>query len=214
MESMTGHRPLVIQDAESRAEHFFRTDLSSVHRDSYDRHVLSRRFSHKITERDIVAINATMAARASHGDWAEFWANDDDIPSLVAVALTWDLLEMTDTEWLTCGVSERLADVLAAIWGYQRKLSRVTKVLHIKRPALIPVCDSYVVQAVGGRSVTVADGVRVIEHLRKQGRANLPTLKAIQTSLAQTGFDRSLVRILDAIIWSNDPRTVRPACVA
>jgi hypothetical protein len=45
-------------------------------------------------------------------------------------------------------------------------ISRATKVLHIKRPRLVPVCDSYVLRLMGIPGDTGASAVALIEHLR------------------------------------------------
>jgi hypothetical protein len=81
-----------------------------------------------------------------------------------------------------------------------------TKMLYLKRPALMPVLDSLVVAQLGGPSdESVAETVRMIEHVRAEGRANLETLLSIRRLLAARGLERTLVRILDALLWSTHP---------
>ena len=38
-------------------------------------------------------------------------------------------------------------------------------------------------------------------HLRRQGQANLESLLEIQARLSEIGIERTLVRILDALLW-------------
>jgi hypothetical protein len=76
-----------------------------------------------------------------------------------------------------------------------------TKVLHIKRPRLIPVCDSYVARTMGVEFLGSADLLQLVLHLRKQGQANLEALHEIQVRLGEIGIERTLVRILDALLW-------------
>jgi hypothetical protein len=45
----------------------------------------------------------------------------------------------------------------------------------------------------------------IVLHIRERGRANLPALKKIQAELRRDGFDRSLVRIIDSVLWSSHP---------
>ena len=77
--------------------------------------------------------------------------------------------------------------------------------LHIKRPRLIPVLDSLVVDQILARTTSdVTSWVAAIEHVRKVGRANHAELEAIREHLRAKGFaDRTLVRILDALLWTS-----------
>ncbi len=56
---------------------------------------------------------------------------------------------MPETEWLQHIVHKHLDDAFEAVMGPYRGPAVVTKVLHIKRPRLIPVCDSYVARTMG-----------------------------------------------------------------
>ena len=83
----------------------------------------------------------------------------------------------------------------------------ITKVPHIKRPRLIPVMDSVVLEQVGARiSDDVATWVTAVGMVRTIGRANATELRAIRRHLNAQGIaDRSLVRILDALLWTSSP---------
>lgn len=73
--------------------------------------------------------------------------------------------------------------------------------LHLKRWRLVPVCDSLVAQQLGASDSLPT--IELVEHLRAQGRANLDALRAIETYLAARRIDRSLVRILDGLLWTS-----------
>jgi hypothetical protein len=83
----------------------------------------------------------------------------------------------------------------------------ITKVLHIKRPQLIPVLDSLVAEQIGARAgEDLSTWVETVERVRAVGRANLDELRAIQEHLRSNGIsDRTLVRILDALLWTSSP---------
>ncbi len=77
---------------------------------------------------------------------------------------------------------------LLGILGPYRNVSVATKMLHLKRPALFPVLDRLVVEAVKGQvSSTASSSTRanqsltVIEHLRGQILANADEFLEIQT---------------------------------
>ncbi len=79
--------------------------------------------------------------------------------------------------------------------------------LHIKRPALIPVLDSLVIGQIGGRVTDdIATWVAVMEHVRAIGKSNMEALRAVRGHLQSEGLpDRSLVRILDSLLWTCAP---------
>jgi hypothetical protein len=83
--------------------------------------------------------------------------------------------------------------------------------LHLNRPQLFPVLDLLVSEMLGARipeatpDVRAGQAVRLALHLRAEGRNNLEPLRTIRVRLAEKGIERSLVRILDAILWLSHP---------
>ena len=69
--------------------------------------------------------------------------------------------------WEGLGVTGRLRTSIDAMLGDHRGLSVATKLLHLKRPGLVPILDSLVVDQLGGRR---KDGASLIEHVRREGR--------------------------------------------
>jgi hypothetical protein len=86
-------------------------------------------------------------------------------------------------------------------------LSKVTKALHPKRPALVPMLDS-VVQTYLAADDLGADapfGERAIALVRGYKRDldfNRKALRATRRELVRRGHDLTEVRILDLLIWS------------
>jgi hypothetical protein len=186
------------------AEFFFRANESSVGVGSYDEWVLLAHDPHRITTGDIGAVNRTMAARTSPSRWADFTAASDNADWLLALEADWDLFATPESEWRQRRVQTRLGEAFAAVMGPYRGAAVVTKVLHIKRPRLIPVCDSYVAATMGvqlGDSSDWGSLLALVSHLREQGRRNLDGLTTIQARLHEAGISRSSVRILDALLW-------------
>ncbi|HEV8053367.1 MAG TPA: DUF6308 family protein, partial [Candidatus Limnocylindrales bacterium] len=108
-------------------------------------------------------------------------------------------------------IASHVADAIAEMRAAHRGHAVITKMLHLKRPSLVPVLDSLVIDQLGGRGKSVE---QVLEHLRSVGRSNLDALRQIQTHLVSlTGYDqrpidRTTVRILDALLWSTHPASV------
>jgi hypothetical protein len=102
----------------------------------------------------------------------------------------------------------RLFDAFADIRGVG--FSKMTKALHRKRPALIPMLDS-VVQAYLTRDDDLETrssesfGTRATALVRSYKRdldRNHSVLREIQRELASRGYELTEVRILDLLIWS------------
>jgi hypothetical protein len=101
----------------------------------------------------------------------------------------------------------RLFDAFAGIRGVG--FSKMTKTLHPKRPALIPMLDR-VVQAHLLRDEPAASGPRsfgeeavaLVRSYKRELDANRSALRAMQRELARRDHLLSEVRILDLVIWS------------
>lgn len=201
VERRDGGPDLVIEAAERLALTFFRRDPSALGPNSYDAwSVLTPR--DRIVREDISAINRTMAARSPYKWWTKLMDDAGPVTWLTAVDEAWDLVDLSDGSWEAFGVTALLAAALAATIGKGRDLAVATKVLHLKRPRLIPVCDSLVLQQTGIRGGLP---VGAITHLRTVGQRNSVALREIQSVLSLYGIERSLVRILDALLWTSHP---------
>jgi hypothetical protein len=93
------------------------------------------------------------------------------------------------------GPLTRLFEAFGGIHGLG--VSKTTKALHPKRPALIPILDS-VVQAYLGAETPVA----LIRSYKRDLDRNRSALRSIQRELAGSGYRLTEVRILDILIWS------------
>jgi hypothetical protein len=209
---------IIIEDASSLAHAFFSSDPSSVGPKAYDQRA-GRGDPNRITADDVRAINATMRARTPHTAW-EALTSAGPLPWLAALDPSWDLVELSDREWERLGCTALLEAVFMTSVGPYRNRSVATKVLHLKRPSLIPIFDALVVEQIGGVNRPAID---LLLHLRAEGRRNRFTLRQVQANLEQARITRTLVRILDTLLWSSHPaagigaaltgweRVIRPA---
>ncbi len=189
---------LVLVDAESLVDHFLRHDPSAQRGGYDDRAGQGER--DRITDTDIVAINTTMRARSPHAVWEALTNDPRPLTWLAAIDPTWDLVAEPEATWQTA-VRDPVEVALAAATAPGRGMSVGSKVLHFKRPEMFPVLDSLVLQQLGVSESVPA--IRVVEHLRAEGLSNLAALRAIQTAIAPRR--RSLVRILDILLWASHP---------
>jgi hypothetical protein len=189
---------LVIEDAEALVAHFLDIDASAKP-GGYD-DLAGHGERDRITRSDVVAINTTMRARSPHSAWDSVINDIRPLPWLAGLDPAWDLVSTPDELWHSA-VRPRVEAALVAATGPGRGISVGTKVLHLKRPGMFPVLDSLVLQQLGvTESVPM---IKVVEHLRAEGRRNLAELREMQDSIAPR--QRSLVRLLDMLLWASHP---------
>lgn len=209
IERMDNGPTLVIDGAQWLAEMFFRFDASATGALSYDASTLTTD-KDRFEDLDVAALNRTMAARTAHKWWTQLFTHGPS-PILSSLGKDWDLIEASDEQWAGGSMASRVAGAIAEMRATHRGQAVNTKMLHLKRPALVPVLDSLVIDQLGGRGKSVQ---LVLEHLRSVGRSNMDALHQIQAHLASlTGYDarpidRTIVRILDALLWSTNPASV------
>lgn len=86
-------------------------------------------------------------------------------------------------------------------------LPRATKVLHKKRPALIPILDSVVetyLRRVEGLRRTrdfALYAVSLVRSYKRELDANLPTLRVLQAELRKRDVELTECRLLDLFLW-------------
>jgi Family of unknown function (DUF6308) len=96
-----------------------------------------------------------------------------------------------------------LFDAFAEIQGVG--LSKMTKTLHPKRRALIPMLDSVVQSYLRDDMLDAPFGERALALVRGYKRdldLNRVPLRALRRQLAEHGHELTEVRILDLLIWS------------
>ena len=99
----------------------------------------------------------------------------------------------------------RLFDAFADIRGVG--FSKMTKALHPKRPALIPMLDS-VVQAylqdddLGAQASFGERALALVRGYKRDLDRNSAAVRAVRREIATRGHGLTEVRILDLLIWS------------
>ena len=98
-----------------------------------------------------------------------------------------------------------LFDAFADIRGIG--FSKMTKALHPKRPALVPMLDSVVQRYLqdddlGARARFGERALGLVRGYKRDLDRNRAAVQAVRRELARRGYDLSEVRILDLLIWS------------
>jgi Family of unknown function (DUF6308) len=107
---------------------------------------------------------------------------------------------------------EQLFEAFAGIRGVG--ISKMTKTLHRKRPALIPILDSVVQRYLaddnpGARAPFGERALALVRGYKRDLDRNGAALRTVHREVARRGHGLSEVRILDLLIWSAE---VTPRC--
>ena len=99
----------------------------------------------------------------------------------------------------------QLFDAFADIRGVG--FSKMTKALHRKRPALIPMLDSVVQKYLedddpGAQAPFGERALALVRGYKRDLDRNRAAVRAVRKELARRGYEVTEVRILDLLIWS------------
>lgn len=157
-----------------------------------------------LAESDIRVANA-MIARMSPRVIADIYARAPVInAALLPIPASASLVAAEDAiPW------QALEELMRAMDGIPEvRLARQTKVLHKKRPGLIPILDSvletYLRQVDGLRRTgdPARDAVGLIRSYKRELDGNLLPLQSLQQELRRRGIDLTECRLLDLFLWA------------
>lgn len=163
----------------------------------------------ELTVCDIWVANG-ISAGIEHNHVVELWAVRRKIGQLLASIPKKTGLESDESSGCFASLGALFGKwILLKGWA----AARVTKVLHKKRPLLIPPVDSRVMDLYSklyeheGKRFSPSkanDVIDVIQRIRNDIRQenNLLHLQAIQQILESKGIELSIVRIFDIILWT------------
>lgn len=197
--------PIVLRNG-TRIEDALDTALEFVEHDgsyqSYDLAPVEQ--DDVLTESDIRVANA-MIARMSPRVIADIYARAPVINAALAqVPPSASLAGAEDAiPW------RALEELMRAMDGIPEvRLARQTKVLHKKRPALIPILDSVLetylrrVDGVRRTGDAARDAVELIRSYKRELDANLLAIQTLQQELRRRGIDLTECRLLDLFLWA------------
>ncbi|MCX6009592.1 MAG: DUF6308 family protein [Chloroflexi bacterium] len=148
----------------------------------------------RITDQDRRLANK-LAARMGKRVWEPLIGQ-----SISAIEANWNLLGMTDRQWLYC--AQVTSEVLSPLFVGRVGVARLTKALHRKRPNFMPICDSVLVAALQVKSSDKATTVvQCMEGLRKVGQASSPVLTSLRNLSMDKGMEMTELRILELLYW-------------
>ncbi|MGD0145829.1 MAG: DUF6308 family protein [Nitrososphaerales archaeon] len=138
----------------------------------------------------------------------------------VESALSWvkdsDLATSDDELW--AGLRPRMRDVLTQFLSIKGVgLAKATKILHLKRPHLFPVLDSFVVKFLSGTDpLAVIDkrksvdlGLKVMDIARADVTGNAGGFADLHDRLADLPIPLTSARMYDILCWTQEKWVVR-----
>lgn len=197
--------PIVLRNG-TRIEDALEMALEFVERDgsyqSYDLAPVEQ--DDVLTESDVRVANA-MIARMSPRVIADIYARAPVINAALAqVPPSASLAAAEDAiPWRTLEALMRAMDGIPEV-----RLARQTKVLHKKRPALIPILDSVLetylrrVDGVRRTGDAARDAVELIRSYKRELDANLLAIQTLQEELRHRRIDLTECRLLDLFLWA------------
>jgi len=102
---------------------------------------------------------------------------------------------------------EAIRNVYRACWTSDVGEARTTKVLHKKRPQLIPIIDRHMVIGwyyagySGPKKWGIDRMVEVTERIKEDMRRNRDPLQELQKELVKAGINLTRVRLFDVVLW-------------
>ncbi len=137
---------------------------------------------------------------------------DRAIPSRLAAVKDSELGEVPDGEWE--GVKAAVRPLLAEFLSIPNvKLAKTMKVLHLKRPHLLPILDSFVVKFLTGNDVAknpfteeelLEIGMTSLEMARADIISNRKAFLELQTLLSDLPTPLTTVRLYDILCWTQE----------
>jgi len=202
-------KPYPIRHADRFAQLFFHLD-PSAQPGEYDDHAYralgDRGIRDVFTDEDLRQINRTMVAHADRRVWDPFL--NRVYPPLADLPCEWGLFEaLSPSEW---AVRERLIRAALSALTEVRGIAaaQATKILHIKRPGLIPIIDSSVAHALNvappSEGASLEGAMIAIRLIRDMGQSQPDTVAAIGEGVGGLGlpYEPTAVRLLDGILWA------------
>ncbi len=186
------HNGRVLENAEQRLDDYFARWLHYYY--SYD--AVASEQPDVISEQDGHLANRLMA-RMSLRVWQPLVGR-----SIEPIGKDWDLFRVPDRDWTH--QKQVTAHVLGPmLQSHGIAVANLTKGLHRKKPAFLPICDSFVrdiLNVPGEKDVSVL--LQCMEKLKDIGHRNFPILHHLRQGLISRGRDLTELRILDALLWA------------
>jgi hypothetical protein len=201
VETIDGEEAVRVGNADYVARFYFTSNEASVGPKSVDDRALDESHRSKFEEADLQLLLGATEQGGSSPYWEDLLVRHPSPEWLTELDPAWDLMQMPDDSWQSQDCIAAIERAFEGLYGAHRRKAVITKLLYMKRPLLVPICDSGLTGLMRLRKDDPAALAEFVSHFREQGRRNLTALEVIQSDLEIRGLRRSLTRILHAVLW-------------
>ena len=203
---------IIFENPESRIREYCEI---KVYRSYDDKHSVDNNISNE----DIEAANNlfAMIGRYDKTESKQLLIQSSNISKILSAIPNTDLPGIPDTEWLELRAKiKKLFMLLLSIRGIG--LAKTTKILHLKRPKLIPVLDSFVIKFLLDVDISeiektrqVAIGLNALDQVRNLIRTQRTAFEQLVKKTSNLPIPLTTVRLFDILCWTAEKWDIRGA---
>lgn len=201
---------VLFEDPESRIREYCRIEIYSGYDDKHS-------VNNDISQEDIQNANNlyAMIDRYDKTESRRLLNNSERISKLLSEIPDIELLDVSDEEWPK--IKNRISDLFHEFLSLKGVgLAKTTKILHLKRPKLIPVFDSYVIKFLLGIDISgmlkrrqVELGLEALERAREIIVKQKDEFKKLVQQTRDLPIPLSFVRMFDILCWTTEKWDIR-----
>ena len=201
---------VVFSDPESRIREYCEIEIYQGYDDKHS-------IDNIITKRDIDVANNiyAMIGRYDKDENKRLLRHSKSITRFLNSIPNVDIHDVVDSEWprLRRRIEELLIEFLS-IKGIG--LSKATKILHLKRPNLIPVLDSHVINFLLGINISdiekrrqVDRGLQALDRIRKTIINQRSAFEKLAEETRDLPIQLTIIRLFDILCWTAEKWDIR-----
>jgi len=201
---------VVFEDPQSRIREYCEIEVCQGYDDKHS-------VNHAITQRDIDAANElyAMIDRYDKGESRRLLGNSKNISSLLSSIPNMDIYAVSNKEWL--GLRSKIEKLFVEFLSIKGiGLAKATKILHLKRPNLIPILDSFVIKFL--LDVNISDeekgnhvdiGLKTLDRVREIITNQRVVFEKLVEQTQDLPIQLTPVRMFDILCWTAEKWDIR-----
>lgn len=201
---------VVFEDPQSRIREYCEIEISQGYDDQHS-------INNNITRKDIDAANElyAMIDRYDKDESTRLLSYSTNLSSLLSVIPNVNIFAVPNQEWLDFrNKIEKLLAKFLSIRGIG--LAKATKILHLKRPNLIPVLDSFVIKFLmdvniseEAKSSCVNIGLQALDRVREIIAQQRDAFEKLVRQTSDLSVQLTPVRMFDILCWTAEKWDIR-----
>ena len=201
---------VVFSDPQSRIREYCEIEIYHGYDDKHS-------IDNVISQRDVDAANNlyAMIGRYDKDESARLLSHSKSIIRFLASIPNVNIHEVVDSEWPR--IRRRIGELLIEFLSIKGiGLAKATKILHLKRPNLIPVLDSLVINFLLGINISGIDkrrqveiGLQALDHIRKTIINQKSAFEKLAEETRDLPIQLTIIRLFDILCWTAEKWDIR-----